>query len=204
MGFLDSLIYGLSYDSNFDNELGEIDLHGLSVQEAIARADDAIQEARIRGDSELHFIVGRGLHSRGGVAKIKPAIEDLMQQYRLATELDPYNPGLLIVRLRGGRKGSAPARPSPQRLTTPFYCQTCNKTFVTAGALASHKTDSPMHCYCTHCDREFASWQARTAHYRDHAAHHYCDACTRHFVDGDALDMHLADVHPYLRARGKR
>lgn len=37
---------------------GEVDLHGLYVKEAIAFTDRAIQEARSRGDSEIHLIVG--------------------------------------------------------------------------------------------------------------------------------------------------
>ena len=76
----------------------EVDLHGLYVKEAIAYTDRAIQEAKQRGDSEVHLIVGafrvrlpssprvltrptagKGLHSRNG-AKIKPAIEDLMRK----------------------------------------------------------------------------------------------------------------------------
>ena len=84
-----------------DSKPGEIDLHGLYVKEAIARTDRAIEEAKQRGDSTIHLIVGtltdllslstgtfdthrlclgKGLHSKGGVAKIKPAIEDLMQK----------------------------------------------------------------------------------------------------------------------------
>ena len=37
---------------------GEIDLHGLYVKEAIAYTDTALKEAKLRGDSELRFIVG--------------------------------------------------------------------------------------------------------------------------------------------------
>ena len=77
-------------------------MHGLYVKEAITYTDRSIQEARGRGDSEIHFIVGmssysgcvifvstdpwystisgKGLHSKGGVAKLKPAIEELMEK----------------------------------------------------------------------------------------------------------------------------
>ncbi|KAF8891639.1 cytoplasmic protein [Infundibulicybe gibba] len=84
-------------ENNKDSGPGEIDLHGLYVKEAILRTDNAIQEAKRRGDTELHLIVGKGLHSQGGVAKIKPAIEDLIQKHRLFAELDPQNAGVLIV-----------------------------------------------------------------------------------------------------------
>ncbi|KAF8200863.1 hypothetical protein BJ912DRAFT_947450 [Pholiota molesta] len=79
---------------------GEIDLHGLYVKEAISRADQAIQSAKLRGESQLNLIVGKGLHSSGGIAKIKPAIDDLIQKHQLTAELDPNNSGVLIVYLQ--------------------------------------------------------------------------------------------------------
>lgn len=48
------------------------------MKEAIARTEAAVQAAQNRGDEEIHIIVGKGLHSQGHVAKLKPAIEDLM------------------------------------------------------------------------------------------------------------------------------
>lgn len=66
---------------------GEIDLHGLYVKEAIARTDEAILAAKRRGDSQLRLVVGKGIHSQGGVAKIKPAIAELMQKYVRQTYL---------------------------------------------------------------------------------------------------------------------
>lgn len=86
-------------ENNKDSKPGEIDLHGLYVKEAIARTDQAIQEAKQRGNSELHLIVGKGLHSKGGNAKIKPAVEELMQKHRLRAELDPHNAGVLVVQI---------------------------------------------------------------------------------------------------------
>jgi len=84
-----------------DSKLGELDLHGLYVKEAIYFTDLGIQEARRRGDAKVHLIVGmkplsiflaiasrimgltapgKGLHSPHGAAKLKPAIEDLMKK----------------------------------------------------------------------------------------------------------------------------
>jgi hypothetical protein len=72
------------------------------VKEAIEYADRAIEDAKRRGDTTINIIVGpsfsiqrtffgladvellrlgKGLHSSGGVAKLKPAIEALMQKY---------------------------------------------------------------------------------------------------------------------------
>jgi hypothetical protein len=41
-----------------DSKPGEIDLHGLFVKEAIEHTDRALEEAKQRGDSQLHLIVG--------------------------------------------------------------------------------------------------------------------------------------------------
>ncbi|KAH8828319.1 hypothetical protein DL96DRAFT_1602686 [Flagelloscypha sp. PMI_526] len=91
--------------NNEDSKPGEVDLHGLYVKEAISRTDQAIERAKSRGDREIHLIVGKGLHSPGGAAKLKPAIEDLMRKHRLVAELDPHNSGVLIVEIGpdGGR-----------------------------------------------------------------------------------------------------
>ncbi|KAI0079038.1 DUF1771-domain-containing protein, partial [Panus rudis PR-1116 ss-1] len=94
------------FRGGLDSKPGEIDLHGLYVKEAITFTDRAIQEARQRGDSELHLIVGKGLHSKGGVAKLKPAIEELIQKHNLVAELDPQNAGVIIVSLDGRDRGT--------------------------------------------------------------------------------------------------
>jgi len=86
-------------ENNKDSKAGEIDLHGLYTKEAIERTDKALEEAKQRGDTELHLIVGKGLHSQGQVAKIKPAIVSLMQKHQLAADLDPHNAGVLIVQI---------------------------------------------------------------------------------------------------------
>ncbi|KAJ6499391.1 hypothetical protein C8R45DRAFT_982265 [Mycena sanguinolenta] len=92
-------------ENNKDSQPGEIDLHGLYVKEAIEHTDRALQEAKNRGDSEIHLIVGKGLHSTGHIAKIKPAIEELMQKHQLFAELDPQNAGVLICKLDSEQGG---------------------------------------------------------------------------------------------------
>ncbi|KAH9047902.1 hypothetical protein EDB84DRAFT_1575034 [Lactarius hengduanensis] len=80
-------------------EGGKIDLHGLCVAEAIQVANAQLQIARLRGDEVVRFIVGKGLHSDAGEAKIRPALEDLVTKRGLIHSLDPYNAGVLIVQL---------------------------------------------------------------------------------------------------------
>jgi len=94
------------FENNKDSRPGEIDLHRLYVKEALAYTDQAIQQAKQRGDSEVRLIVGKGLHSAGGAAKIKPAIEELMQSNQLVAEIDPDNAGVLIVHIDGPAQGS--------------------------------------------------------------------------------------------------
>ncbi|KAN0091190.1 DUF1771 domain containing protein [Tylopilus felleus] len=85
--------------NNLDCKPGEINLHGLYVKEAVSYVEKSIQEARQRGEAEVRFIVGKGIHSDGHVAKIKPAVEDLMNKYNIPTEVDPHNDGVLIAQL---------------------------------------------------------------------------------------------------------
>jgi len=89
-------------ENNTDSKPGEVDLHGLFVKEAIEHTDRAIDQARRRGDTAVHLIVGKGLHSASGHAKIKPAIEELMHKHNLAAAVDPDNAGVLIVQLQSG------------------------------------------------------------------------------------------------------
>jgi DNA-nicking Smr family endonuclease len=89
------------HENNRDCRPGEIDLHRLRVKEAIARTDTALEEAKRRGDSEIRLIVGKGLHSEGGAAKVRPAIKGLMRKYKLVAEFDPSNSGVLVVELNG-------------------------------------------------------------------------------------------------------
>lgn len=86
-------------ENNKNRKPGEVDLHGLYVKEAVARTDQALQSAKARGDTQLNLIVGKGLHSKGGIAKVKPAIEELMQRHRVNAVLDPNNAGVLIVQI---------------------------------------------------------------------------------------------------------
>lgn len=86
-------------ENNKNSKPDEVDLHGLYVKEAITRADQSIQLAKSNGHSQVKLIVGKGLHSQSGIAKIKPAIEELIQKHKLVAQLDPNNSGVLIVYL---------------------------------------------------------------------------------------------------------
>jgi len=95
-------------ENNLDSAPDELDLHGLYVKEAIDKTDQAIVQAQSRGASQIRLIVGKGLHSQGSVAKLKPAIEQLMAKHQLQAALDPQNAGVLIVSLNRTGGGMNP------------------------------------------------------------------------------------------------
>jgi hypothetical protein len=68
-------------ENNRDSPPGTIDLHGLYVKEAIEKTEQAIMSAQANRQEELRVIVGKGIHSPGHHAKIKPAVEGLMQKW---------------------------------------------------------------------------------------------------------------------------
>ena len=73
----------------------EVDLHGMIVEEALVRVDDALDAAMRAGLAEVRFIHGRS----GG--RIRGALH---QRLRVITavrgfRLDPRNPGVTIVAL---------------------------------------------------------------------------------------------------------
>ncbi|KAH8992746.1 hypothetical protein EDB86DRAFT_1412158 [Lactarius hatsudake] len=80
-------------------EGGMIDLHGLRVAEAIQVAKDKLETAKSRGDEVVRFIVGKGLHSDAGGAKIRPALQALFTKGGLIHWLEPSNAGVLVVQL---------------------------------------------------------------------------------------------------------
>ena len=78
----------------------------MYTAEAITKTEEEIAMRQRRGDQTVRVIVGKGIHSKGHVAHIKPAIEDLMQKYGLQAHLDPKNSGVLVVDLTGQQGGA--------------------------------------------------------------------------------------------------
>lgn len=73
----------------------EIDLHGLTVEDAIARAETALNDALLRDAPELRLIHGRS----GG--RIRGALHAWLRSVPAVRSFatDPGNPGVTIVRL---------------------------------------------------------------------------------------------------------
>ena len=89
----------------------EVDLHGLRVDEALARIDTALDAAFLAGHPELRFIHGRsGGRLRGALHARLRAIGAVR-----GLRLDPRNPGVTIVPCRAVAGGGAPGGPATPR-----------------------------------------------------------------------------------------
>lgn len=73
----------------------EVDLHGLRVDEALRRIDDALDAALRAGHAELRFIHGRS----GG--RLRGALHERLRGISAVrgVRLDPHNAGVTIVAL---------------------------------------------------------------------------------------------------------
>ncbi|GMG40254.1 unnamed protein product [Ambrosiozyma monospora] len=89
--------------NNLDSDNNDIDLHGLYVKEAEYILKQRIINGIRRGEPKLECIVGKGLHSKNGVAKLKPAIEQLCDEANITNYIDKKNSGVLIIDIRNAR-----------------------------------------------------------------------------------------------------
>ena len=98
----------------------EIDLHGLQVKEALERTEARLTQCMEQGKDHLVIIVGRGSHSVDGIAKIKPAVQNLLKKYagQFTVELDTPNAGCVTVRFIKG----APPPTKRARRSSPNPC----------------------------------------------------------------------------------
>jgi DNA mismatch repair protein MutS2 len=72
-----------------------VDLHGLTVDDALARAERTLNDALLAGSHELRLIHGKG----GG--RIRASLHRRLREIPAvrAFRLDPANPGVTIVSL---------------------------------------------------------------------------------------------------------
>lgn len=93
--------------NNADSSSDEIDLHGLYVKEALWILQKRIAAGVRNHEPFVKVIVGKGNHSQGGLAKIKPAVEEMCQEANLKNYLDRKNQGVLIVELENANLPSS-------------------------------------------------------------------------------------------------
>ena len=95
----------LAFASSAANATGDpntIDLHGLHVKEALSLVKARVKALRRATALEgarpsLVVITGRGSHSADGLARIKPAVEELARQEKLRFRPDEPNPGCVTI-----------------------------------------------------------------------------------------------------------
>jgi hypothetical protein len=92
----------LYVEKNQGRPSNEIDLHGLYVKEASQKAEEAIQRCQRNGEKDLVIIVGKGLHSPNQIAKLKPAIIELVKKYEVTCQPNIPNPGCLYIEFGKG------------------------------------------------------------------------------------------------------
>ncbi|KAG0316641.1 hypothetical protein BGZ99_006761 [Dissophora globulifera] len=74
-----------------------MDLHDLYVSEAIELVTKRLEEFVKNEDTQLTIIVGQGNNSKDGVAKIKPAVTQLVKKFQVKVTLDKPNKGCILV-----------------------------------------------------------------------------------------------------------
>lgn len=95
-------------ENNADSAGDEIDLHGLYVKEAEYILQNRLASAIRTNQSHLRVIVGKGLHSQNGIAKLKPAIDQMCDDAHLNHHIDPKNTGVLVIDLANTQSNQIP------------------------------------------------------------------------------------------------
>lgn len=90
-------------ENNKDSDDNDIDLHGLYVKEAEYILKQRIISGIRKNQASLDCIVGKGLHSKNGVAKLKPAVQNLCNDANLKCWIDNKNSGVLHIDIRNAR-----------------------------------------------------------------------------------------------------
>lgn len=91
------------WTNNQDSAADEIDLHGLHVNESIWILKKRVVNEYTNNDLRpLKAIVGKGLHSAHGVAKLKPAVEELCSEAGISCQVQKGNSGVLVLGFASG------------------------------------------------------------------------------------------------------
>lgn len=90
-------------ENNKDSDDNDIDLHGLYVKEAEYILKQRIISGINKHQPTIDCIVGKGLHSKNGVAKLKPAVEQLCNDANLRCWVDKKNSGVLHIDIQNAQ-----------------------------------------------------------------------------------------------------
>ncbi|KAI0276556.1 hypothetical protein BGY98DRAFT_984982 [Russula aff. rugulosa BPL654] len=87
---------------NLQQDERTIDVHSLKLDEAIRRAEIAIRDALVAGDTRLRVICGLGSRwdrRERELPHLRLALTKALSEQRIESEVDPDNPGVLNIRL---------------------------------------------------------------------------------------------------------
>lgn len=88
------------YSPTTPSQLRRCDLHGLHIKEAERYATSHINSCRKAGVGRTTFITGWGKHSADGVARLRPAIAELLREdMKLAVKVGDSDKGSITVRI---------------------------------------------------------------------------------------------------------
>ncbi|KAG9069329.1 hypothetical protein KI688_010229 [Linnemannia hyalina] len=79
----------------------ELDLHGLKVREALDITRERLTKFVKNREPNLMIIVGRGKNSINGVAKIKPAVTELVNEFHIKATPNKPNQGCIWIEPAG-------------------------------------------------------------------------------------------------------
>ncbi|KAF9549724.1 hypothetical protein EC957_002788 [Mortierella hygrophila] len=87
--------------NNTNRPSNELDLHGLKVREALDITRERLTKFVKNKEPNLMIIVGRGKNSINGVAKIKPAVTELVNEFHIKATPNKPNQGCIWVEPAG-------------------------------------------------------------------------------------------------------
>ncbi|KAG0275484.1 hypothetical protein BGZ95_008737 [Linnemannia exigua] len=87
--------------NNASRPANELDLHGLKVREALEITRERLNKFVKNKEPNLIIIVGRGNNSLNGVAKIKPAVTELVSEFRIKATPNKPNQGCIWIEPAG-------------------------------------------------------------------------------------------------------
>ena len=68
------------YNPDDRREMHKIDVHGLTVREALKAADEALADMQKIGGTHLTVVTGKGKHSESGKPSIRPAMKEFFEE----------------------------------------------------------------------------------------------------------------------------
>ncbi|KAF9979296.1 hypothetical protein BGZ65_006698 [Modicella reniformis] len=83
--------------NNATRPANEMDLHGLTVKEALQFTRERLTKFVKNKESNLIIIVGRGKNSLNGIPKIKPAVIDLVKEFHIRATPNKPNAGCVYI-----------------------------------------------------------------------------------------------------------